>query len=94
MATFSRNSHIAGGLLAGLTIVAVGFVGAAGAAAAAPVDGNDFLIWQKGFATTQSADFDNDGDVDGRDFLIWQRQSTSDPSCLTPCELKTTALWG
>lgn len=94
MSTFSRMSHVAGGLLAGMITVVVAFVGARGASEATPVDGNDFLIWQKGFTTSQSADFDHDGDVDGRDFLIWQRQSTSDPSCLTQCELKTAALWG
>jgi hypothetical protein len=32
-------------------------------------DGNDVLLFTKGF----SADFDDDNDVDGADFLIWQK---------------------
>ncbi len=41
------------------------------------VDGDDFLIWQSGFGSTDGAqlsdgDSDGDGDVDGDDFLSWQ----------------------
>jgi len=41
------------------------------------VDGDDLLIWQKGFGTTSGAtradgDADADRDVDGDDFLVWQ----------------------
>ena len=44
------------------------------------VDGNDFLIWQRGFSTsvpdgTQSVgDADGDRDVDGGDLVIWEEQ--------------------
>ena len=42
------------------------------------IDGNDFLIWQNNFPTTDgtaisfSGDATGDGKVDGDDFLIWQ----------------------
>jgi len=41
------------------------------------VDGDDFLIWQNNFPTSNGAlgfdgDADGDGDIDGDDFLIWQ----------------------
>ena len=42
------------------------------------IDGNDFLIWQNHFPTTDGAaisfsgDANGDGKVDGDDFLVWQ----------------------
>ena len=42
------------------------------------VDGDDFLLWQTGFGTSQTGhlfgDADWDGDTDGDDFLIWQSE--------------------
>jgi hypothetical protein len=41
---------------------------------------NYALAWWAGSASSsQSGDFDNDGDVDGRDFLVWQRGESPDP---------------
>lgn len=46
------------------------------------VDGDEFLLWQTGFGTSQSGhlfgDADWDGDTDGDDFLIWQSQFGAD----------------
>ncbi len=38
------------------------------------VDGDDFLLWQAGYAIDAGGDADGDGDTDGDDFLLWQAE--------------------
>ncbi len=38
------------------------------------VDGDDFLLWQAGFAIDAGGDADGDLDIDGDDFLLWQAE--------------------
>ena len=67
------------------------------------IDGNDFLIWQNNFPTTDgtaisfSGDATGDGKVDGDDFLIWQN-SFPYPAALAktpePASLGLVALGG
>ena len=67
------------------------------------IDGNDFLIWQNNFPTTDgtaisfSGDANGDGNVDGDDFLIWQN-SFPYPAALAktpePASLVLLALGG
>jgi uncharacterized delta-60 repeat protein len=40
------------------------------------VDGEDLLIWQAAYGSTDEGDADEDGDTDGRDLMIWQRNWT------------------
>ena len=67
------------------------------------IDGNDFLIWQNNFPSTDGAaisftgDATGDGNVDGDDFLVWQN-SFPFPAALTktpePASLGVVALGG
>ncbi len=41
------------------------------------VDGDDFLLWQAGYAIDAGGDADGDGDTDGDDFLLWQTEFTT-----------------
>jgi CSLREA domain-containing protein len=56
------------------------------------VDGNDFLLWQRGLgklapdATKSDGDADNDQDVDALDLAIWRMQFTPDPMLLAAAE--------
>ena len=48
------------------------------------IDGRDFLLWQRGYGKTITAekedgDADNNGDVDGGDLIVWQDQYGTTP---------------
>ena len=93
MPRFSRKSHVASGLVVGLTVgIGITVVAVAPTVAASAEDA-DYVVWRRTVGATAAGDFNHDGDVDAADYVIWQRQSASG-SCLTSCDLKTTALWG
>ena len=66
----SSKIRTAGGFVAGLTIVAAGFISAPGAAHA-----SDYNLWRNNFGTTAAtANTDSDtGSVDAADYVVWRK---------------------